>query len=179
MVELARRYVVMPLATEAPFDPADPDGVFVLKPWKDPAALRALRAYRDSCFPELSRDLDAWIGAIEAGPTVRGDIGRRNEPFARMASVSSSIGAEPPVAVGKPSPPGRSSAGVKSVTAATRTTGAAKTAKKTAAAKKTASITQVPKSRTPAAGRAQSSGAIILVAVSRSPPRKQVKKRRR
>jgi hypothetical protein len=85
MTELARRYVVMPLATPAPFDPADPDGVFVLKPWKDPAALRALRAYRDSCFPELRRDLDAWIRAIEAGPAVRGDIGRRNEPFARTA----------------------------------------------------------------------------------------------
>jgi hypothetical protein len=94
MQELARRYVVMPLATDAPFDPADPDGAFVLKPWKDPAALRALRAYRDSCFPELRRDLDAWIQAIESGPTVRGDVGRRNEPFARP---------------GKPKPP-RSSA---------------------------------------------------------------------
>jgi hypothetical protein len=93
MTELARRYVVMPLATDAPFDPADPDGAFVLKPWKDPAALRALRAYRDSCFPELRRDLDAWIHAIESGPTVRGDIGRRNEPFVRAASA-----AGPPVA---------------------------------------------------------------------------------
>jgi hypothetical protein len=89
MTELARRYVVMPLATDAPFDPADPDGAFVLKPWKDPAALRALRAYRDSCFPELRRDLDAWIQTIESGPAVRGDIGRRNEPFARAASVPS------------------------------------------------------------------------------------------
>jgi hypothetical protein len=82
MPELTRRYVVMTLATEAPFDPADADGVFVLKPWKDPAALRALVAYRDSCYPELARDLDAWIRAIEAGPKVRGDVGRRNEAHA-------------------------------------------------------------------------------------------------
>jgi hypothetical protein len=79
MPALTRRYVVMTLATEAPFDPKDPDGTFVLKPWKDPAALRALRVYRDNCFPELRRDIDGWIRAIEAGPTVRGDIGRRNE----------------------------------------------------------------------------------------------------
>ena len=80
MPALTRRYVVMTLATEAPFDRADPDGPFVLKPWKDPAALRALRTYRDNCFPELRKDLDAWIKAIEAGPAVRGDVGRRNEP---------------------------------------------------------------------------------------------------
>jgi hypothetical protein len=83
MPELTRRYVVMALATDASFDPADPDGVFVLKPWKDPAALRALAAYRNSCYPELARDLDAWIRAIQAGPTVRGDVGRRNEAHAR------------------------------------------------------------------------------------------------
>ena len=47
MSELMRRYVVMSLATEAPFDPRDPDGVFVLKPWKDPVALHALQAYAD------------------------------------------------------------------------------------------------------------------------------------
>ena len=79
MAELTRRYVVMAMATEAPFDPRDPDGVFVLKPWKDPAALRALMAYRDNCYPELARDLDAWIRAVAAGPLVRGDVGRRNE----------------------------------------------------------------------------------------------------
>jgi hypothetical protein len=83
MSELTRRYVVMALATAAPFDPADRDGVFVLKPWKDPAALRALATYRDHCYPELARDLDAWIRAIQAGPTVRGDVGRRNEPHMR------------------------------------------------------------------------------------------------
>lgn len=82
MAELTRRYVVMTLATEAPFDPGDAEGVFVLKPWKDPAALRALVAYRDSCYPELARDLDAWIRAIEAGPKVRGDVGARNEAHA-------------------------------------------------------------------------------------------------
>ena len=83
MAELTRRYVVMTLATEAPFDPVDPDGVFVLKPWKDPAALRALLAYRDSCYPELARDLDAWIRAIQSGPKVRGDVGARNEVHAQ------------------------------------------------------------------------------------------------
>ena len=83
MSELTRRYVVMALATAAPFDPADRDGVFVLKPWKDPAALRALATYRDHCYPELARDLDAWIRAIQAGPTVRGDVGRRNEAHVR------------------------------------------------------------------------------------------------
>ena len=79
MPELMRRYVVMALATEAPFDLADPDGAFVLKPWKDPAALRALHAYADHCYPTLARDLLAWIGAIERGPVVRGDVGRHNE----------------------------------------------------------------------------------------------------
>ena len=79
MSELTRRYVVLALATAAPFDPADREGVFVLKPWKDPAALRALAAYRDNCYPELARDLDAWIREIQAGPSVRGDVGRRND----------------------------------------------------------------------------------------------------
>ena len=86
MPALTRRYVVMTLATEGPFDPGDPDGAFVLKPWKDPAALRALRAYRENCFPELRRDLDAWIRVIEAGPTLRGDVGRRNEPHLQTAA---------------------------------------------------------------------------------------------
>jgi hypothetical protein len=89
MPELTRRYLVMALATDAPFDAADPDGVFVLKPWKDPAALRALAAYRDSCYPELARDLDAWIRAIQAGATVRGDVGRRNEPHAKKGHAGS------------------------------------------------------------------------------------------
>jgi hypothetical protein len=86
MPTLTRRYLVMPLAAEAPFDPRDPDGAFVLKPWKDPAALLALRAYRDNCFPELRRELDAWIRAIETGPTVRGDVGRRNERHLQVST---------------------------------------------------------------------------------------------
>ncbi len=82
MAELTRRYVVMTLATEAPFDPADPDGVFVLKPWKDPAALRALETYRDHAYPELAAELAAWIATIERGPRVRGGVGSRNEAYA-------------------------------------------------------------------------------------------------
>jgi hypothetical protein len=80
MADLTKRYLVMPLATEAVFDLNDPDGAFVLKPWKDPAALRALAAYRDNCYPELAREINAWISAIKAGPVVRGDVGTRNEP---------------------------------------------------------------------------------------------------
>lgn len=92
MAELTLRYVVMSMASEGPFDPADPDGVFVLKPWKDPAALRALETYRDNCYPELARDLQAWIGAITTGPTVRGDVGRRNEPFVKSPAASGGAG---------------------------------------------------------------------------------------
>ncbi len=88
MAELTRRYVVMAMAAEAPFDPHDPEGVFVLKPWKDPAALRALASYRDSCYPELGRELDDWIRAIESGPAVRGDVGRRNESYAKKPSAA-------------------------------------------------------------------------------------------
>lgn len=87
MVELMRRYLVMSLATEAPFDPNDPDGVFVLKPWKDPAGLCALETYRENCYPELARDLEGWIRAIKAGPVVRGDVGKRNEPFVTRGPV--------------------------------------------------------------------------------------------
>lgn len=97
MAELTRRYLVSPMATEAPFDPVDPDGAFVLRPWKDPAALRALKAYRDHCYPELRRDLDAWIRAIETGPVVRGDVGRRNEPYA-AAKAPAAPGSRGPVA---------------------------------------------------------------------------------
>jgi hypothetical protein len=93
MLELTRRYVVMAMATHAPFDPADPEGVFVLKPWKDPAALHALRAYAEACYPELARDLEAWIREIERGPAVRGDVGRRNEPPAHAAARRTAAGA--------------------------------------------------------------------------------------
>jgi hypothetical protein len=85
MRELTRRYVVMTMAAAAPFDCADRDAPFVLKPWKDPAALAALKAYRDHCYPELARDLDDWIRVIEAAPALCGDVGRRNE--AHLASV--------------------------------------------------------------------------------------------
>jgi len=88
MSELTRRYVVRALATDAPFDPRDPDAAFVLKPWKDPAALRALRTYRDHCYPELARDLSGWIQVIAGGPVVRGDVGRRNEPYAAASGVA-------------------------------------------------------------------------------------------
>ena len=81
MAELTRRYIVMPMATEAPFDPSDADAVFVLKPRKDPAALKALEAYRDHCYPELRRDLDAWIETIKAGPVLRGGGGERNAQY--------------------------------------------------------------------------------------------------
>ena len=81
MPELTRRYIVMAMATEAPFDATDPEGVFVLKPWKDPAALRALETYRDNCYPELASGLADWLRTIEAGPTVRGGVGKRNEPY--------------------------------------------------------------------------------------------------
>ncbi len=79
MAELTRRYIVMQMATEGPFDIRDADAPFVLKPWKDPAALQALRAYRDHCYEDLARDLDQWIEAIEMGPQVRGGVGSRND----------------------------------------------------------------------------------------------------
>ena len=79
MIELTRRYIVMQMAAEAPFDIADPDAPFVLKPWKDPAALQALIVYRQHCYPELAAELDEWIGAIASGPKIRGGVGSRNE----------------------------------------------------------------------------------------------------
>ena len=79
MAELTRRYIVMPMSTEGPFDLQDPDAPFVLKPWKDPAALSALAAYRDACYPELAAELTAWITTIRSGPTVRGSVGARNQ----------------------------------------------------------------------------------------------------
>ena len=95
MAELTRRYVVMAMATDAPFDTHDPEGAFVLRPWKDPAALHALRAYADRCYPELARDLAAWVRAIEKGPIVRGDVGRRNEAHGRAAAPSAPRAASP------------------------------------------------------------------------------------
>ena len=92
MAELTRRYIVMQMATEGPFDIRDADAPFVLKPWKDPAALRALVTYRDNCYPELRRDLAAWIDLIEHGAEVRGDVGRRNEPHVHPAGGDASHG---------------------------------------------------------------------------------------
>ena len=91
MVELTRRYIVMQMAAEGPFDIADPDAPFVLKPWKDPAALQALIAYREHCYAELAEELDQWIRAIVAGPKTRGGVGSRNEltaPARRKAAVA-------------------------------------------------------------------------------------------
>ena len=102
MAELTRRYVVMAMATDGPFDTRDPDGAFVLKPWKDPAALHALRAYADRCYRELARDLAAWIRAIEKGPVVRGDVGRRNEGHARAAAPAAKARAAAPAPRARP-----------------------------------------------------------------------------
>jgi len=82
MPELTRRYIVMAMATEAPFDVHDPEAPFVLKPWKDPAALRALEAYRDQCYPELATDLTGWIQVIRNGARIRGGVGTRNDSYA-------------------------------------------------------------------------------------------------
>ena len=81
MPELTRRYIVMAMATEAPFDVHDPEAPFVLKPWKDAAALRALEAYRDHCYPELAADLGGWIQAIRSGAGIRGGVGARNDAY--------------------------------------------------------------------------------------------------
>ncbi len=79
MPELTRRYIVMAMATEGPFDMKDPEAPFVLKPWKDPAALRALATYREHCYPELAEELGAWIKEISSGQAFRGGVGARNE----------------------------------------------------------------------------------------------------
>ena len=102
MPELTRRYIVMAMATEAPFDAHDPEAPFVLKPWKDPAALRALETYRDHCYPELAEDLTTWIHTIASGAKVRCGIGARNE--AHMASRSRARAAARPKAKAKAKP---------------------------------------------------------------------------
>ena len=106
MAELTRRYIVMQMAAEGPFDLKDPDAPFVLKPWKDPAALQALIVYREHCYPELAQELDQWISAIAAGPKIRGGVGSRNEltapvrrkpaPKARSKVKSKVKSAKPP-----------------------------------------------------------------------------------
>ena len=78
MAELTRRYIVMPMGAEGPFDPTDPNAPFVLKPWKDPAALLALEAYRAACYPDLAAELSAWIRTIRSGAVPPGSVGARN-----------------------------------------------------------------------------------------------------
>jgi hypothetical protein len=88
MPELTRRYIVMTMGTEAPFDLSDPEGHFVLKPWKDPAALRALEAYREHCYEELAEEIARWIDVIASGPPVLGGVGARNEEHMRARAVA-------------------------------------------------------------------------------------------
>jgi hypothetical protein len=95
MPELTRRYIVMAMATEAPFDVHDPEAPFVLKPWKDPAALRALEVYREHCYPELAADLAGWIQAIRSGARIRGGVGTRNDPYASAARPTARAAARP------------------------------------------------------------------------------------
>ena len=102
MPELTRRYIVMAMAAEAPFDLHDPEAPFVLKPWKDPAALHALETYRDHCYPELAEDLTGWIHTIATGAKVRGGVGARNE--VHMASRSRSRGPARPKAKARAKP---------------------------------------------------------------------------
>ena len=109
MAELTRRYIVMAMATEGPFDMKDPDGAFVLKPWKDPAALRALATYRDHSYPELAEELGVWIKTIASGPVIRGGVGARNEQ--RMAAVAKPR-TKPPLK-SRPKPQAKSHSGPK------------------------------------------------------------------
>ena len=101
MPELTRRYIVMAMATDGPFDLKDPEAPFVLKPWKDPAAVRALAAYRDVCYPALAEELTKWVEAISAGPVIRGGVGVRNEQHMAARAKPSAK------AVGKPRQPPR------------------------------------------------------------------------
>ena len=94
MIELTRRYIVMQMAAEGPFDISDPEAPFVLKPWKDPVALQALIVYREHCYPELAQELDLWIKAIAGGPKVRGGVGSRNELTA-LSRRKPAVKAEP------------------------------------------------------------------------------------
>jgi hypothetical protein len=94
----------MQMAAEGPFDLTDPDAPFVLKPWKDPAALQALVVYRQHCYPELAVELEQWIKAIADGPKVRGGVGSRNELTAAARRKPASAGAAKPKAKAKARP---------------------------------------------------------------------------
>ena len=85
----------------------DPDVPFVLKPWKDPAALKALEAYRDHCYPELAAEITAWIAAIGAGPAIRGSVGARNEGHLASRAPAPSVGQPPGRAASRSGQPGR------------------------------------------------------------------------
>ena len=74
----------------------------MLKPWKDPAALRALETYRDHCYPELATDISGWIHTIASGAKVRGGVGARNE--AHVASRPKARPAAKPKAKAKAAP---------------------------------------------------------------------------
>jgi hypothetical protein len=97
MAELTRRYIVMPMGTEGPFDPTDPDAPFVLKPWKDPAALLALEAYRAACYPELAVELSAWIRTIRSGSAAPGSVGARNTAHLASRAGAARAGSKPQV----------------------------------------------------------------------------------
>src|SRR5262245_8821002 len=109
MPELTRRYIVMTMSAEGPFDPEDPEAPFVLKPWKDPVALRALETYRAHCYPELAEALGRWIAVIRQGPTARGGVGGRNEQYLAERDRAR---AQAPKRVGRASP-GRATSRVK------------------------------------------------------------------
>jgi hypothetical protein len=105
MAELTRRYIVMPMGAEGPFDPTDPNAPFVLKPWKDPAALLALEAYRGACYPELAAELSVWIRTIRSGAVSPGSVGARNA--AHLASRAAARPRHKPKARPQAKPPKR------------------------------------------------------------------------
>ena len=84
MPELTRRYIVMSMAAEGPFDIRDPNGAFVLKPWKDPAAVKALEAYSRHCYPQLAMEL---VG-VDRGDLFRAANSRRCRRAQRRAHVA-------------------------------------------------------------------------------------------
>jgi hypothetical protein len=100
----------MTMSTEGPLDLEDADAPFVVKPWKDPAALEALEAYRAHCYPELAEELGQWIAAIRAGTPVPGDVGRRNAEHLAARGGSAPAGRRARAARGRtraPRPPAR------------------------------------------------------------------------
>src|SRR5438876_7672416 len=76
MPELTRRYLVMTMATDGPFDMNDPETPFVLKPWKDPASLRARATYREHRYRELAEEVGGWTKEGWGALMSEGQIGR-------------------------------------------------------------------------------------------------------